>query len=108
MIGRAPPWRWHSGRERHVPGLTWYCSSDYIYSMALPADASPTVFVDVSDTIDRKIEAMKAAWASTDLPDDFEEHQRVAHGNSMLYTGLRYAEVFESQPATRQTVEYLS
>lgn len=107
MLRRAPTGRRHYGQEPFSLGVTWVSSSDYVFGDDRPDGASPNVVVDITDTMDQKIEVCRTTWAFAELPDDFDEVQRTAHAGHGRPMGLKYAEVFEG-PLPRAKVDYLT
>ena len=69
ILERAPTRRRHSGREPFSPKATWVRSSDYAFGDDRPGGAAPHVIVDITDTVDQKIEACRTTWAFADLGD---------------------------------------
>ena len=107
MLERAPVSRHHHGLEPFSAKATWVCS-EYAYGLDHPSDGMPTVFVDIADTLDLKLRALRATWKYAGLEDDFEEVMKVAQGNLGLNGGIKYAEVFEGSSSKPTVIEHLS
>jgi LmbE family N-acetylglucosaminyl deacetylase len=106
MLERAPTSRRHDGREPYKAEAMWISSSDYVFGLSSPSDGMPTVTVDITDTMELKLEACQVAWQYAELGENFEENQRTWHANLGLNGGVKYAEIFEGS-STPTVVEHL-
>ena len=109
MVEAAPSWRYHNGKEPHRPKSIWFPYTDNLLALNHPLYRVPDTYVDISDTLDQKIEACIATW---NLPP--EKHvgigdllRRMAAEQGRA-AGIEYAEPFESPWLKRTAVEYLS
>ena len=109
MLELAPTWRQHYGREPHPKPTIWFSQHDHTIILNHPVDPIPNVFVDITDVIDKKIDASAAGWG---LPPEQREEMdtlfRKANGNFGMMAGVDYAEPFERPWQKRDTVEHLS
>ena len=113
MLELAPSNRKHAGRhageEAHTTKTFWYCAIDFLASMNHPMYNLVNTFVDITDTLEQKLEACITTW---DLPDDsldsFRETMTTMHRYFGNNGGVKYAEPFERPWLRRNTVEYLT
>ena len=113
MIERAPLGRQHDGRHAgqppHQAKAIYYGCIDHLWSANHPAYRIPDTFVDITETIEQKLEACIVTW---DIPenelDEFREASLTTHGHFGSNAGVKYAEPFERPWLKRETVEFLA
>ena len=108
MLEKAPSWRQHFGKEPHRAKRIYYCAIDYLFPLNHPVRILPDTFVDITDTMERKLEAIAATWAimqSFDM-EEWTKTARMMHGYYGASVGVKYAEPFES-PRRQVAVDYL-
>ena len=108
MLEKAPSWRQHFGKEPHRVKAIYYCAIDYLASLNHPVKTLPDTFVDITDTMEQKIQACDATWAiigSRD-PEKWAAGARRMHRYFGACVGVEYAEPFES-PSRQIAVDYL-
>ena len=112
MVEQAPSWRQHAGKEPHHVKAIWFSATDYL-SLNHPVYTIPDTYVDITDTIEQKIQACIATWKPLTVrpPEHWQGYaERVRawwrHYGSAV--GVEYAEVFESPRLRQVTVEYLT
>lgn len=107
MVERAPSWRQHFGKKPHRPKAIYFSITD-IATVNHPIYRIPDTFVDITDTIDQKIEACMISWnlPPEDLPriDNVFRGMGGEHGRSV---GVKFAEPFESPWLERRAVDHL-
>ena len=108
MVETAPSWRYHNGKEPHRPRSIWFPYSDNLLALNHPLYRVPDTYVDISDTLDLKVEACVTTW---NLPpekhadmDELFRRMAAEHGRA---AGIQYAEPFESPWLKRTAVQYL-
>ena len=108
MLELAPTWRRHFGKEPHRAKTTWFSLHDHTVVLNHPMSRIPNVFVDISDVLDKKVDACMAGW---DLPADQRGEMDELFGRIGatfgLMAGVDYDEPFERPWQKRDTVEYL-
>ena len=113
MLELAPSWRQHAGRHAgekpHQTRTIWYGCIDFVSSLNHPVYRIPDTYVDITDTLDQKIEACITSW---DLPEDSLDSYREASRSSHRYfggnAGVEYAEPFERPWLKQETLEHLA
>ena len=107
MVEKAPSWRQHFGKKSHRPKAIYFSITD-IATVNHPIYRIPDTFVDITDTMDQKIDACMTSWnlPLEDLPriDNVFRGMGGEHGRSV---GVKYAEPFESPWLHRRAVEHL-
>ena len=107
MVERAPSWRHHFGKKAHRPKAIYFSITD-IATVNHPIYRIPDTFVDITDTIDQKIQACMTSWnlPPEELPriDNVFRGMSGEHGRSV---GVKYAEPFESPWLDRHAVDHL-
>jgi LmbE family N-acetylglucosaminyl deacetylase len=108
MLEAAPSWRQHFGKVPHHTKAIWFSTHDHTTSLNHPAYQIPNVYVDITDTIEEKIQACITTWA---LPEERHEEIyrlfRQVAAQRGLAAGVEYAEPFERPWLKRETVECL-
>ena len=110
MIDRAPVWRHPDVEAPHRAKTIYYSTMDFIAGLNYPMPTPPDVFVDITDTMEQKIEACIATWGSIAEgfdPEKYAEDSRLEHRFFGRIVGVEYAEPFESVRGQR-VVEYLA
>ena len=113
MLEVAPSWRQHQGKhageERHHTKAIWFSMHDHTTSLNHPVYQVPNVYVDITDTIEQKIEACRATWATaTDDLDGLDGLFRKVNGSCGFAAGVEYAECFERPWLNKETVDHLT
>ena len=72
---------------------------DFIGSLNYPKPTPPDIYVDITDTMEQKIEDCIASWGSMAEgfdPEKYAEDSRIEHRFIGRIVGVEYAERFES------------
>ena len=62
MLESAPSWHQHFGIEPHHTKAIWFCAHGHLDIMNHPAYHIPNVYVDITDTIEEKIQSCITTW----------------------------------------------
>ena len=109
MLEQAPSWRRHAGKEPHRAKAIYYCAIDALFPLRHPVNTVPDAYVDITDTMEQKLQATAKAWeasASFDF-DAYAETARTMHRFFGASVGVEYAEPFVS-PRRQRAVDYLT
>ena len=109
MLELAPYGRVHGGLAPHKVKSIWFSATDYATGVDRIITSLPDTYVDITDTIDRKIDAIKATWAtSVDDVDDLDSLFLNLHKSLGNAVGVEYAEAFAKIWHTNKLVKHLN
>lgn len=107
MVQDAPAWRVHAGKERYMPTSIWYACTDYLHLQHV-SHSLPTHFVDITETMDDKIQACIVTWGlGAEDGGSFAEAMRASSRHFGGAVGVKYAEGFEC-PRRPAKLDYLT
>ena len=108
MVETAPSWRYHNGKEPHRPKAIWFPYSDNLLGQAHPLTRIPDTYVDITDTIEQKIQACITTWnLPVEKQENIAELFRTMGRGLGRAVGFEYAEAFESPWLKRSGVDHL-
>ena len=110
MIDRAPVWRPPDVEAPHRAKTIYYSTMDFIGSLNYPKPTPPDIYVDITDTMEQKIEDCIASWGSIAEgfdPEEYAEDSRIEHRFIGRIVGVEYANRFDSLRGKR-VIEYLT
>jgi LmbE family N-acetylglucosaminyl deacetylase len=109
MLDIAPSSRQHAGKKPHNVKAIWFSMHDHTHILNHPVHQVPNVYVDITDTIEQKIEACKVTWATaTDDVEALDGLFRKINGLQGMAAGVEYAECFERPWLKKETLYYLT